>query len=135
MKKYLIISICISLLSCSKSFYDQEVSYQGKSFPPGPSSHHDSQMPTEPGKCYAKCIVPNQYDLTERELLEYTGSDFENPLVDLIQFQSSPAISKWVKKKADNNCVSSDPDDCLVWCLEKFPAQIDDIYIVQILFS
>ncbi len=25
--------------------------------------------------------------------------------------------TKWVKKKADSNCLSSNPNDCIVWCL------------------
>ncbi|NNE29951.1 MAG: peptidoglycan-binding protein [Saprospiraceae bacterium] len=36
--------------------------------------------------------------------------------------QVSPASTKWVKKKADRNCLSADPNDCLVWCLVEVPA-------------
>lgn len=37
-------------------------------------------------------------------------------------FESIPIISvqkksAWVKKKQDANCLSANPDDCLVWCL------------------
>ena len=32
--------------------------------------------------------------------------------------------TEWVKKKADRNCLSADPDDCLVWCLVEVPASI-----------
>jgi len=35
----------------------------------------------------------------------------------------SPASTKWVKKKADRNCLSADPNDCLVWCLVEVPAR------------
>ncbi len=34
-----------------------------------------------------------------------------------------PASTKWVKKKADRNCLSADPNDCLVWCLVEVPEQ------------
>jgi len=37
--------------------------------------------------------------------------------------ETSPATTKWVKKKADRNCLSADPNDCLVWCLVEVPAQ------------
>ena len=37
--------------------------------------------------------------------------------------QTSPASTKWVKKQADKNCLSADPNDCLVWCLVEVPAQ------------
>jgi hypothetical protein len=37
--------------------------------------------------------------------------------------ETSPATTKWVKRKADRNCLSADPNDCLVWCLVEVPAQ------------
>ncbi len=33
----------------------------------------------------------------------------------------APATTAWVKKKADRNCLSADPNDCLVWCLVDQP--------------
>ena len=33
------------------------------------------------------------------------------------QIETAPAATKWVKKRADRNCLSADPNDCLVWCL------------------
>jgi len=39
------------------------------------------------------------------------------------QIEVSPASTKWVKKKADRNCLSADPNDCLVWCFVEVPAQ------------
>ena len=41
--------------------------------------------------------------------------------------QTSPASTKWVKKKADRNCLSADPNDCLVWCLVEVPAQFKTV--------
>jgi peptidoglycan hydrolase-like protein with peptidoglycan-binding domain len=35
----------------------------------------------------------------------------------------SPATTKWVKRKADKNCLSANPEDCLVWCLVEVPAE------------
>jgi len=37
---------------------------------------------------------------------------------------SQPASTKWEKKKANKDCVSADPNDCLVWCLVQVPPQI-----------
>ena len=34
----------------------------------------------------------------------------------------APATSQWVKKKSGDNCLSADPDDCMIWCLEEVPA-------------
>ncbi len=39
------------------------------------------------------------------------------------QIETAPSATKWVKKKADRNCLSADPNDCLVWCLVETPAQ------------
>ena len=33
------------------------------------------------------------------------------------------AGAKWVKKKADYNCLGTNPDDCLVWCMVETPAE------------
>lgn len=34
----------------------------------------------------------------------------------------TPAGTRWEKRKSDKNCLSSDPNDCLVWCLVDVPA-------------
>ena len=39
----------------------------------------------------------------------------------------SPATTKWVKRKADKNCLSADPNDCQVWCLVEVPARYETI--------
>jgi len=82
-------------------------------------------MPSEPGKCYAKCLTP---DIIEEETLTfniYTGDDpeIESQYVKTEVVEIAPASSKWVKKKADKNCLSADPNDCLVLCLVATPAQ------------
>lgn len=39
----------------------------------------------------------------------------------------SPASTKWVKRKADRNCLSADPNDCLVWCLVEVPERTQTV--------
>ncbi len=39
------------------------------------------------------------------------------------RIEVKPANTKWIKKKADRNCLSADPEDCLVWCLVEVPAE------------
>lgn len=39
----------------------------------------------------------------------------------------APASSKWVHKKSDANCLSADPNDCMVWCLVETPAEYKTI--------
>ena len=35
----------------------------------------------------------------------------------------APSSTKWVKKKSGDNCLSADPEDCMIWCLVEVPAQ------------
>jgi Putative peptidoglycan binding domain len=39
----------------------------------------------------------------------------------------SPVSSKWEKKRVDKNCLSVDPNDCLIWCLVEIPAEYKTI--------
>lgn len=39
----------------------------------------------------------------------------------------APAKTKWIKRKGNENCLSDDPEDCLVWCLVEIPAQFRTI--------
>lgn len=126
------------------------------------------------GKCYAKCLIPDQYEtVTEQILLKEASSRIEvvpaeyetvteqvlvkegykvlevvpatfstvteeimvkeassrleyvPPVYETVteQVLVSPATTKWVKGRADRNCLSSDPDKCKVWCLTEVPAQ------------
>ena len=43
------------------------------------------------------------------------------------RIEIAPASTKWVKRKADKNCLSADPNDCMVWCLVEVPAQYKTI--------
>lgn len=35
----------------------------------------------------------------------------------------SPASQKWVQKRDSKNCLGTNPDDCMVWCLVEVPAE------------
>lgn len=50
-------------------------------------------------------IIPAKYETRTREVL------------------ISEESGKWVKKKKDPNCFSENPEDCLIACYEKIPAQ------------
>ena len=126
------------------------------------------------GKCYAKCLIPDEYEtVTEQILLKEASSRIEvvpaeyetveeqvlvkeayrvleivpatfssvteeimvkeassrleyvPPVYETVteQVLVSPATTKWVKGRADRNCLSEDPDKCKVWCLTEVPAQ------------
>lgn len=81
----------------------------------------NADMPTKPGACFARCLMPNVYESTTDTLGIY-ADNAEIPPHILEEQEVVPATEKWVKKKSEANCHSSDPDDCLVWCLQTTPA-------------
>jgi hypothetical protein len=54
---------------------------------------------------------------------------------DKITFKGrkTAASTKWVKKQPDRNCLSSNPDDCAVWCLVEVPGERlnDETYLLS----
>ena len=89
-------------------------------------------MPSEPGKCYAKCLIPNQYETIIEEHPVYTGDiTSEDVEVEPIKIVTKPSSSKWEKRKADRNCLSDDPNDCMVWCLITTPEETMILNVVQ----
>ncbi|NJN77311.1 MAG: peptidoglycan-binding protein [Saprospiraceae bacterium] len=161
----------------------------------------DTPANAEPGKCYAKCMIPDEYEtvterikvkdastrvetipaeyetVTEQALdkaagtrIEVVPAEFEEAEERIMTKAASvrietipaeyetvseqalkkaagtrlipvpaeyateterkeiaPATTKWVKRRADKNCLSANPDDCLVWCLVEVPAQYETI--------
>lgn len=83
------------------------------------------------GKCYAKCLIPDQIELYSQEYPIYTGNELEeNVKVIIKEIEIEPKTTKWVKKKADKNCISNNPNDCLVWCLIEVPAITKELKIL-----
>ncbi len=107
----------LGLLSCS---------YQSKGYR-GHRAHNDKPPIGRPGACYAKCLVPDEYEEYEKTFPIYEG-DLPDT-VDLVdyEYEISPSIERWEKRKADRNCLSADPNDCLVWCLINIPAKVEVI--------
>jgi len=85
--------------------------------------------PLEPGKCFAKCLIPDSYNYSSTRLPVYTGDlGTEQVNVETRKIVTQPATSKWVKQKSEN-CRSADPNDCLIWCLKK-QDEIAEEYVV-----
>ncbi|MEY2830287.1 MAG: hypothetical protein RIQ33_2145 [Bacteroidota bacterium] len=104
-----------------------------------------------PGRCYAKCYLPDQFEMQATQVVDKPASvRFINipavyeTVVDTIMvkdksikyeivqavygeisdtIQLSSATTRWVKGKADPSCLSDNPDNCRVMCLEIVPAQ------------
>jgi len=86
----------------------------------------------EQGKCYAKCLAPNQYTDESEEYVVYIGDESQEEVdVETVEIEVKPGGTKWVKKKMDKNCRAPNPDDCLVWCLEDSPAEIIELKILK----
>ncbi len=95
-----------------------------------PYCQPQARMTYEAGKCYAKCLMQDQYEDKEFTIIEYTGHDYTNPYVIEITIVISEELLKWVKVK-DANCLSNKPDDCLVWSMKTMPEISEDFYIVK----
>ncbi len=76
--------------------------------------------------------IPAEYEtVSEQYLIAEASSRIEtaNAIYETQteQIETAPASTKWVKKKADKNCLSADPNDCLVWCLVETPARFKSV--------
>jgi len=113
------------LFSCttSQQYYDnQNYSYEPRDRPP---------IVQEPGKCYAKCLIGDQYDFWDESYPVYLGNSNDNfEYLKEIKLVLEEEKTEWIKRKADKNCLSADPNDCLVWCLVNVPEKIETITIV-----
>jgi outer membrane protein OmpA-like peptidoglycan-associated protein/flagellar biosynthesis/type III secretory pathway protein FliH len=81
-------------------------------------------------------VVPAVYEtVTEQVLTKEASTKIERVPAKYEtvteQIEVSPASTKWVKKKADKNCLSANPDDCLVWCLVEVAPQYRTITKTQ----
>ncbi len=76
-----------------------------------------------PDKCFLIGTSLGQYDLDE---LNFTPIKSDKDIDGQLAFDiiSSGKKKTWVKKGRDVNCVSSNPKDCLVWCLEDVESYI-----------
>lgn len=75
-------------------------------------------------------VVPAVYETREEKVEVQSGGTrlVCTPMVyktESEQIEVSPATTKWVRRKADRNCLSADPNDCLVWCLVEVPAKTE----------
>ncbi len=80
----------------------------------------------KPGSCYAKCLMPDQVNTTSQQIAVFTGDETaEEVSIETREITISPAAKKWEKKPSSRDCLSSDPNDCLVWCMVDVPAKVE----------
>ncbi len=87
------------------------------------------QSKNKNGKCYAKAMIPDEYGNLTSSYPVYIGKGTPEG-VEEKAIVLMPASTKWVKKK-DSKCNSSDPNDCLVWCLVEVPSEVKTVLIVK----
>jgi hypothetical protein len=113
--------VIILLCQCKVFQYEDTTSMTNRSDP----------MPHESGKCFAKCLITDISELQSEEYAIFTGDELEeNVDVEVREVVIEKGQTKWVKKKADRNCLSSNPDDCLVWCLIEIPEVTEKMKIL-----
>lgn len=129
----------------------QKTSYAGTLTPA-----NDELPPfAEPGKCYARCYIPDQFEFVESEVMDKPSSYktqvvpavyetvFDTVIVSpervkvevvpaeyeniIEDIMVAPATTRWEKGKGDANCLSNDPKDCQVICLKEIPAQFNKV--------
>lgn len=82
----------------------------------------------DPSKCYAKCMLEDHYEYEYEDYIVFTGDETTDGVkLEQIQVVLVEAGTRWVKKKADRECLSKDPNDCMVWCLTKVEEEIIEL--------
>lgn len=109
--------LLFSLASCNKSWYND-------------SSYEHSDQVLEDFTEDDVYVESEYFDIKEVTLIEYTGKDKGSEHVKPKKKIISHGDSKWVKTKADKNCLSPNPDDCMVWCLQVVPEKSISYYAV-----
>lgn len=92
---------------------------------------HTSPTLTPEAKCYGQCKKPIYYIDTVKNYYVYTGdSTKENVKLVEIILKDQPKKEIWVQKMNNKNCLSQNPNDCMVWCLETVPAVKESLITV-----
>lgn len=84
----------------------------------------------KPGKCYAKCEIPNQYEESEIEFFEYTGNNFSSQNISLKKIPLESGSKVYHKTKL-NDCIYNDEKDCFTWTEIKLETPMLKYYIVN----
>lgn len=118
--------------------------------PTTPPADGDYPPNAEPGKCYARCFIQDQFEFKEEQVIDKPAY-FKTEVIPAVygtaldtivlkksyvkkveipaeyditteDVQVKAATTKWQKGKADASCLSANPADCQVWCLVEVPA-------------
>ncbi len=124
----LILLVALTFFSC-KVFQYAPVSDEEKQSKLNAQSNIERK--DKSGKCYARAQPKNSYETYFKDYAIYTGNESEETVdLEYVELIIKPASTKWVKKKADINCISENQDDCLVWCLVEIPPETEAFTIL-----
>jgi len=74
----------------------------------------------ESGKCLSFTTDRGKVSSHQVELLKLDEGQ-SSPVKEFIKVSITEAGTRWEQRKAEKNCLSANPDDCLVWCLVELP--------------
>lgn len=80
--------------------------------------------------CEKLLFHPEVQSLDEYKLPIYTGEPNDEIELKELTYYSEKPKTDWVKKKATRNCLSPNPEDCLVWCLVEVPGKKEKVWVV-----
>lgn len=80
--------------------------------------------------CEKLLFHPEVQKLDEYKLPIYTGEPNDEIELKELTYYSEKPKTEWVKKKATRNCLSPNPEDCLVWCLVEVPGKKEKVWVV-----
>jgi hypothetical protein len=84
----------------------------------------------EAGKCYAKCLIGEQYEKEEITIFQYTGVDFKSRKIKKQTVITSPESRKFISVK-DTSCLKPNEADCIKSTMVVVPETSEEIYIVK----
>jgi len=85
------------------------------------------------GDCFEKSLLLESYDhiFEERQSYSIKGLVTNERDVANLKIEFVENYTGWVKKKADKNCQSNDPNDCLVWCQSKIQRRALSVKVIN----
>lgn len=79
-------------------------------------------------ECTVKCTVDAITESVNKTHYIYTGSDTTGLNVTMTTITIMDARKELVKKRKDKNCISDNPEDCMIEVLEEIPAVTMNLY-------
>lgn len=131
MKGILILFISLLVSSCGMNMvYDKN--FDSKvDLPPKLKNkiYSKAELETiEAGKCYAECLIGDEYESESLNFYEFTGDlGLENVEIYTSKLIIEPSKTKWIQK-VKPNCNEVKSEECKIWYLEKSDEILEEIH-------